>query len=265
MSESVRHYVLFELDGQSFAIAADHVSEVALLGRVHRPPNVPPYGRGMMLLRGQRVSLVDLRLLLGMQGHQEVHREALAAFRQRKQDHMDWLNELKASVRERRASSLTLDPHACAFGRWYDHFKTDDPVLSLKLRQFDRPHQRIHTLGAQVRSMTECGQHQEALALIQDRRGKDLAVLLKLFDETLPLLEAADREIVILVSDGTRKIGLVVDHASEMRDIEPQPLDELASDHPLHLAGDLLEGIGVQGERVTVVIEGERLFGRIDS
>ena len=95
--------------------------------------------------------------------------------------------------------------------------------------------------------------------------GKDLAVLLKLFDETIPLLEAADREIVILISDGTRKIGLVVDHASEMRDFAPQPLDELSGDCSLHLAGDWVEGIGVQGERVTVVVEGSRLFGRLDS
>jgi chemotaxis signal transduction protein len=109
--------------------------------------------------------------------------------------------------------------------------------------------------------MTECGQHLEALALIQGRRGNDLAVLLNLFDETLPLLEAADREVVILVSDGTHKIGLVVDHASEMRDLAPQPLDEFSGGCPLHLAGDLVEGIGVQGGRVTVVIEGSRLFG----
>lgn len=34
--------------------------------------------------------------------------------RQREQDHLRWVNELRTSIQERRPFTLTTDPHACA-------------------------------------------------------------------------------------------------------------------------------------------------------
>jgi hypothetical protein len=63
---------------------------------------------------------------------------------QRQQDHMKWLTESEASVAENRPFALTTDPHACAFGRWYDNFHTDDPWLAAAVRKLDAPRRRIH-------------------------------------------------------------------------------------------------------------------------
>ncbi len=145
------------------------------------------------------MSLLDLRLLLGMRGYGDVHRETIEEFKKRRQDHINWLTELESSVRESREFHLTLDPHKCAFGRWYDTYRTDDPILSLKLSQFDEPHQRIHALGSRVRTMVDNGMQSEATRLIDRAREQDLAALLRLFDDTLPLLLGTAREVVILV------------------------------------------------------------------
>jgi chemotaxis signal transduction protein len=263
MTEISQLYVLFELNGESFAVAARYVKELAVLGSVFQQPASPPHRRGIMLLRGQALGLVDLRILLGMSGHREVHRAAIETFKQRKQDHIDWLDELEASVRESRRFELTLDPHACQFGRWYDHFETEDPVLSLKLRQFDRPHQRIHALGAQVRSLVDAGQQNQATALIQEQRKKEFVQLIELFDETVPLLEADDREIVMLLSDGSHQVGVIVDKANEMREINPQSPGALLDYLPAEAERSLFEGIGLQGQKSIVVLAGDRLLREV--
>ena len=255
MSEPIHQYVVFDLDGQTFAISADCVREMVRLDGVHRTPMAPPYVRGMMLLRGQTVNLVDLRLLLGMRSHQDVHHESLEEFKKRKQDHINWLMELETSVRENRSFGLTLDPHKCAFGRWYDQFRTDDAVLSFKLLQFDQPHQRVHALGGQIRTLVEHEQRTDAISLIESARKNELSLLVRLFDETIPVLAAAEREIVILVSDGARRMGLIVDDAKEMHEFKPDEIGELPTDSPLRSAGDWVKGTGLNGDRVTVLLE----------
>jgi chemotaxis signal transduction protein len=260
MQGSGQQYVLFELSGQSFAVAADCVREIVRLDATHTTPLAPSIMRGVTLLRGQTVSLLDLRLLLGMRGYRDVHRETIEEFKKRRQDHINWLTELENSVREGREFRLALDPHKCAFGRWYDQYRPDDPVLSLKLSKFDKPHQRIHALGLRVRTMVDKGMHSEAARVIDQAREQDLAVLLQLFDETLPLLVAMEREVVILVSHGARQWGLVVDDAREIHRFEPQDIDELPHTSPLRSVGDWVKGVGLKGDQITVLLECSRLL-----
>ncbi len=166
MQGSGQQYILFELNGQSFAIVADCVREIVRLDATHATPLAPLFVRGVTLLRGQTLSLLDLRLLLGMRGYQDVHRENVEEFKKRRQDHINWLAELENSVRENREFRLTLDPHKCAFGRWYDEYRADDPVLSLKLSLFDEPHRQIHAVGSRVRAMVDKGMRSEAVRVI---------------------------------------------------------------------------------------------------
>jgi chemotaxis signal transduction protein len=263
VTEPGRQWILFELNGQSFAILAEHIREMTVLEAVHRSPIAPAHVRGTMLLRGHCISTVDLRVLLGMRSYREDHRTLVADFAQRKQDHINWLTELESSVRENRPFKLTLDPHRCAFGRWYDQYRPDDAVLSLKLLQFDRPHQIIHALGASVRGLVEQGRQPEALAMIEDARAKDLSSLLKLFDETSPMIASLARELVVIVSNGTRQMGLIVDDVNDMREFDSLQIQEFPADSPLRSAGDWVHGLGVNGDRVAVFLDCARILDRL--
>jgi purine-binding chemotaxis protein CheW len=60
-------YLKFTLDDKAFAIGIEQVREVFEFSRVTRVPHAPDYMRGVINLRGNVVSVVDLRLLFGMQ------------------------------------------------------------------------------------------------------------------------------------------------------------------------------------------------------
>jgi chemotaxis signal transduction protein len=263
VSQSRRQWIVFALDRQSFAIPSGCIREMNVLSAVHRLPLAPLHARGMMLVHGHAINTFDLRLLLGMHSYQEDHRKLLRDFMQRKQDHINWLNELEGSLQENRPFGLTLDPHRCAFGRWYDQYRTDDAVLSLKLMQFDQPHQRIHMLGAEVRRLGEQGRRQAALAMIEGARDKDLSALLRLFDEVLPMLGAQAREVLIVVSNGTREIGLIVDDVCEMREFDLKQMQELPADSLLRSQSEWVRGFGVNGDRVTVFLDCDKLLERL--
>lgn len=54
----------FRLADQQFGIALSHIREVVLTGRITRVPGTPGYITGICSIRGEIVSLVDLRALL---------------------------------------------------------------------------------------------------------------------------------------------------------------------------------------------------------
>lgn len=114
---------------------------------VRSVPQAAAAVRGLILLRNTTLPLVDLRTLFGLPTMASEAQAFVSMFEQREEDHRRWLNELESSVRENRPFTLTTDPYACAFGRWYDTFKTSNLLLEAVLNRFDGPHKRIHALG----------------------------------------------------------------------------------------------------------------------
>ena len=72
---------------------------------------------------------------------------------QRAQDHKRWVQELADSVVQSRRFKLATDPHQCAFGKWYDTYKTDNLLMSSFLKEFDEPHKKIHGMAMTVTEM----------------------------------------------------------------------------------------------------------------
>lgn len=60
-----KRYLRFRLSSESFAIPLLSIREVAAIPDTTRVPNTPPYFLGIMNLRGQIVSVFDLRIKLG--------------------------------------------------------------------------------------------------------------------------------------------------------------------------------------------------------
>jgi purine-binding chemotaxis protein CheW len=129
---------------------------------------------------------------------------------ERKGDHLRWLRELESSVREGRPFTLTTDPHACAFGRWYDTYKSDNLMLDTVLRRFDVPHTRIHAVGAEAVGLVKAGKQADALALIGATRAV-LDEVVALFDAAGEIVAGANREISVVVSHRGKSCAVAVD------------------------------------------------------
>lgn len=71
-------------------------------------------------------------------------------------DHLVWVNQLANSLLSNQSFSGQLDPHQCAFGRWYDQFIASDTYRngSAELRRavdsIALPHQQLHQSALQI-------------------------------------------------------------------------------------------------------------------
>jgi len=203
--------VVVSLARTLYALPALNVREMVSTPEVRSIPQPPPGVRGLINLRGTVLPLFDLRACFGMPTQRAESSEFVAMLEQRRADHQRWLNELEASVREHRAFTLTTDPHACAFGRWYYGYKTENLMLDTVLRRFEVPHQRIHALGSEVVDLVRNGRVDEAARRIDSARNGVLVELMKLFDAAEDIISSSNREISVVVAHRGRSCAVAVD------------------------------------------------------
>jgi len=104
-------WLIVRLKGQSFALPIREVRELIMKPQITAVPETPAFVRGVINIRGQVLPVIDLRQRLGMTPVTDESDAFCPLMDQRRQDHVNWLNELEASSRERREFKLATDPH----------------------------------------------------------------------------------------------------------------------------------------------------------
>lgn len=217
-------WVLFRLGKETYGLPTSQIHEMVILSDLVDVPNQPDYMRGVMNLRGEVIPVIDLRRRLGLPHADGQMQELLQLLDDRKQDHINWLDELKQSVKEGRDFQGELDPTRCKFGRWLTDFKTDNIQLRMLLYQFEAPHRAIHQIGHTVTELIAQERRDEALERIHAVSDGELKLLLDLFEKTREEIRDGDKRIVLVVDIRNHKVGLTVDTVSEVRAINPEQM-----------------------------------------
>lgn len=237
MQAALDSSVLFRLGSQLHAFSAVSVSEMVPLTNIHAVPDRAPYVRGLINLRGSVLPVLDLRLRLGMPSALDELEALIKVFDAREQDHRNWIQELEASIRERRPFTLTTDPTACAFGRWYATLKSDNIVLQTHLRRIDVPHREVHSRGADALALEKAGNYEGASAIAKDIQEHSLKRTLAAMEDAKTGLRDAHREIAIVVQGPAGRVAVVVDavesvEALRERDVADDQQAVLSSTEP---------------------------------
>lgn len=224
MSEFETEYpwALFNLEQGVYGVSSQYIKSIFKIENLIKMPDMPYYMRGAVNLRGKIVPIIDTRKFYGFQSVEEEISALTELMEKRKQDHINWIKELEGSVVENREFKLTTDPHACAFGKWYDHFKTNDSSLEYLLRKFDVPHKRIHAVGVEVRKLVDQGERDKAFEIVRKAKNKELIQMVKLFDSLVSDYADSKREIVIVLENpqAKKEIGLTVDRVIAIEPIQ---------------------------------------------
>jgi chemotaxis signal transduction protein len=207
-------WVTFKVGTEMFGFEIEYVKEMLRMPDVHAVPRAGADNLGVILLRDRTIPVFDLRRKFGMESRQARAVELVELLQARQQDHENWLKELEASVRERREFTLTTDPHACKFGRWYDQFTTDDSTLERITKRFDQPHRSIHALADRASAEIATGQHETALQLIDDTRQTILNQLIVAFGDAIAHVTTAARPTLVIVGTSACTLGVAVDEIS---------------------------------------------------
>lgn len=194
-----------------YALSMRDVLEMASMPPVTAVPHTPSHVRGVINLRGRVLPLVDLRVRLGLASLAESTDQLIQLLAARHEDHQRWVDELLRCVRERRRFTLATDPHACAFGTWYDGFKTDHLLLQTVIRRFEEPHRRLHEAGGAVAAMLASGSFNGCEALAREVASKLLPPMSRLFGEAQAVLREGRREIAVVIEGAGQTFAIAVD------------------------------------------------------
>lgn len=211
--ETANPWALFNLEQGVYGVSSQYIKAIFKIENLIKMPGMPTYMRGAVNLRGKIVPIIDTRKFYGLPSVAEEINGLAEMMGKRKQDHINWIRELEDSVVQNREFKLTTDPHACAFGKWYDHFKTNDNALEHLLKKFDAPHQRIHAVGVEVRKLVDRGDRDKAYDVIRKAKNSELIQMVKLFDSLVTNFAETKRELVIVLenSNQSEEVGLTVD------------------------------------------------------
>ncbi|MCC6152668.1 MAG: chemotaxis protein CheW [Candidatus Hydrogenedentes bacterium] len=223
-------WVIFSIDKQRYALSSQYVREMTTFNGFVSIPYAADFVRGAIQLRGEIMTLVDFRVWVGLPSALTAANDLVAEMRQREQDHRDWLDELEASIRQKRAFTKATDPHKCAFGKWYDNYKTDNAVFRDVLRRFAAPHAAIHAIAERALAAAQGGSELQAMAIIDETRNTTLSVMIKLFGEFRDIILNQMREIALIVGNGQKQCAIVVDTVESVEPLK-QTFDSTSNMH----------------------------------
>lgn len=198
------------------ALDGRHVESIQLLDEPIRPlPGSDESHVGILRYRGNVIEAIDLRSMMGMPKLEQEQLAFEAMLEQRKQDHINWVNALTHSIESGEPFGLATDPHKCAFGKWYDHYQTDNQSVMFHLRKIDEPHQHLHATAVQMFSCSQEHSHckrAECLKVTLERASEEyMPRVVALLEEAKEVFRNSYRKMAVVLSDGVCTRAVLVD------------------------------------------------------
>lgn len=193
--------VLVDVAGLVYAIPCTSVLSLEQLTTVTPMPTSPVEVRGVVNFRGRIIELLDARILFDSKSIVQEVKEFTELMDTMLGAHLNWVNTLEDCILHGKDFTLTTDPHQCAFGKWYDNYKTSDSVLTFELAKFDKPHKAIHQIGITAVEMLRRGDKDGAINLINSTKDTELQQMVGLFESVKEAYANSRREILVVLGD----------------------------------------------------------------
>lgn len=265
-------WLTFRLMNQIYAVFCKRVSSIQML--TEHPiqvPEYPEYVRGVLNIRGVVTPMVDLRRFFQMPSIDSEYREVADMLEQRQEDHVHWMNELERSIKQNTPFKLATDPHKCAFGKWYDAFMEDDTNeeaqvhLRFHLRKISDPHKALHDTAGQVLKCNQdcdhCGRNECLKTALDKARQQYVPQVLELLDQAKEIFRAGFREMCIVLQEGDRGIGLIVDEVLSVEELEQLGEEEDSFSLPNQLISGMAKSASLS-QRI-LLLDDDSLFGTV--
>ncbi|MBF0613647.1 MAG: hypothetical protein G8237_00850 [Magnetococcales bacterium] len=211
LSSTDTDYLVFTLNQRRYGVAHHAVMSILDLPGYTVMPGMPPEVRGLMVYQGESIPLFDLRVCFGESTRLQETQELVQTMLLRKQDHINWVLQLKQEVFGNKPITVQMNPDLCAFGQWYKTFKTDNLNLNAHMQYFDDPHRQIHQVAVDAARLLEAGRADEARHLIHMTEGGLLMRLIELFDGVKEQIRLYLLEYVIVFNVGGVRFAMATD------------------------------------------------------
>ena len=252
--EDISHlHLTVEISNTQYCVPVKLVNEIIQLPKMTILPTEDDYLMGTIKLRDKIIKVIDLRQLLSVESLEEQDEKLFSMLEERKQDHINYVNELISALREKREFSLTTDPHLCKFGKWYDTFETDDISLRDYMLKFDKPHKVIHQDAQKIINFMGIKDYDSAENLLENLQKNDLPIMISLFDNFKTEFYKSKR-LAGVVIDMNPKVCIPVDSVTNIISLDFEKIQQNQT-----IKSDFIKGFVTQ-EDDTYVLLSENCF-----
>ncbi len=255
-NDILNKYLVVNLGSSKYVIRIKDIAEVKHCTGLTFMPSENPAHKGVINRRDEVVSVIDLRVLLGMECIEKEMSSLISMLKEREQDHKEWVNELISSVDEHREFQLTSNPHACKFGVWFDNYKSESYIVNHFLDRFVNPHKRIHDKALEIKEIIETKGYEAAKKIAEDAKEQELNELLGLFSELYEILQSNFTELVIIFKINNKYQALTADSVDKIITFEESAIDR--DTHFSHT--DIIEGTVLFNGQTIPLIDETKIF-----
>lgn len=203
-------WVTFKILQRAYCVSSRYINAIIVPTEILAVPESPLTTMGVITLYGQAIEIIDLRVLFQMPPLSE----DLADFAKMKELHLEWVEELEASVRENKEFYLAKDPHKCKFGMWFDQFSTENHSLKHVLNRIEEPHKQLHRCAIELEKYRGVSNEK----MIEDtlEKATDLCHnhIVPLLDKLIATYAEVNRGIIIVLEMEGSKIGIFADQVT---------------------------------------------------
>lgn len=207
--------LLFQLRGKNFCISSEFVDSISVPEQIIPLPDSPPHCMGITYSNSKLISLVDLRSLFGLG---TLHEDFLN-FASMRQKHLDWVEQLEYCTARGLKFTLPTDPHACAFGKWYDSYHTDQEHLRFILTRVSGPHARLHQCALEIDRLRAAGEESSVKEELEKAKRICKEEVIPLLDKLIEAYREVNKGMAIVIRGGNG-LALYVDEVSGLLDVD---------------------------------------------
>lgn len=209
-------WVLVQLRDSVYAINSEQVESILVLDEdIIKLPNSDDIYVGTIFFRGEAIPVLNLRRIIGMESRETEQNGFEQMLEDRKQDHIRWVDTLKSSAVSGEPFQLAIDPHQCAFAKWYDHYEPDSQTVAVHLKKIDEPHRKLHGMAVELLSCKKEPDTWEQGDGLDPSLTKTvehyMSQVVHLLEESKKVFRDSYRNMLVVLSNETCCCGVLVD------------------------------------------------------
>ncbi len=209
-------WIIFKVSKNTYAVNSTNVLSITNLeDDITAVPNIQSYIRGLIDFRGNMIPLIDLKKTFKEESLEKIISDYSSMISARKQDHINWTNELDRCINNGEQFKLAVDPHECAFGKWYYNYKPENNVIAHHIKRIEEPHRLLHLAAAEYNNCNKdhanCDREECLKDVLERVKQEYMPEIIKILDNSINIYKNNLKELLIVVEYNGFKAGLIVD------------------------------------------------------
>lgn len=217
-------WLIFKLNNCKFSVNSQNVVSIIHLTKdITVAPHEQDFIKGLFTFRGAPIKLIDTRNLMNYKSTKQELEDFELMLEKRKEDHINWVNELTRCAVEHDEFKLATNPHECAFGKWYDSFQSNFEIINFHMRKIEEPHKLLHETALEVlKCQNECDNCERDECLKETlKRAKEeyMPEVLDLIEQAKKIFSTNYKEMIIVLNYEGQNFGVIVDEVVSVEDL----------------------------------------------